>query len=364
VSIELNATAAQGVERNNATSLKKRYRNQSDIFRPTIVRNKAKKALRDASCPNGVCFIILFGQQKGASHSEHRTFLSQETLMRLGVHVSIAGGVDLAIERGVALKCDAIQIFNKNNNQWKAFELKDEVVARYFANLRSSNLHPIVSHASYLINLATSDQALWEKSRDSFQEELERCDRLAIPYLVVHPGSHMGAGEEFGCARVAQALNEIYARKKIKCVTCIEHTAGQGNHIGYTFEHLAEIRKRLQKPRKVAFCLDTCHLSAAGYDFSTPEKYAAMMDAFDQIVGLKNLRVVHFNDSKTPLGSRVDRHEHIGKGTIGKSGFRSFLIDARLAEIPGLLETPTDGTGKDEKRNLNMLRRFAAQDPL
>lgn len=279
--------------------------------------------------------------------------------MRLGLHVSIAGGVDLAIERGVALKCDAIQIFNKNNNQWKAFELKDDVVARYFANLQSSSLHPIVSHASYLINLATSDQALWEKSRDSFAEELERCDRLAIPYLVVHPGSHMGAGEEYGCARVAEALNEIYARKKIKCVTTIEHTAGQGNHIGYKFEHLAAIRKGMTDKKKFAVCFDTCHLVAAGYDYSTPEKYAAMMNVFNKIVGLKTLKVVHFNDSKTPLGSRVDRHDHIGKGTVGKSGFRSFLTDARLAEIPGLLETPTDGTGKDEKRNLAALRKLA-----
>ena len=280
--------------------------------------------------------------------------------MRLGVHVSIAGGVDLAIERGVALKCDAIQIFNKNNNQWKAFAISDEVVARYKSNLKGCNIHPVVSHASYLINLATSDQALWEKSRDSFAEELERCDRLAIPYLVVHPGSHMGAGEEYGCARVAEALNEIYARKKIKCVATIEHTAGQGNHIGYKFEHLAAIRKGMNDKKKFAVCFDTCHLVAAGYDYSTPEKYAAMMDVFNKIVGLKTLKVVHFNDSKTPLGSRVDRHDHIGTGTVGKSGFRSFLTDARLTEIPGLLETPTDGTGKDEKRNLAALRKLAA----
>jgi len=279
--------------------------------------------------------------------------------MRLGMHVSIAGGVDLAIERGVAFKCDAIQIFNKNNNQWKAFELKDEVIARYKQNLKHCNIHPVVSHASYLINLATSDQALWEKSRDSFAEELERCDRLGIRWLVVHPGSHMGAGEEYGCARVAEALNEIYARKKIKCVATIEHTAGQGNHIGYKFEHLAAIRKQMGDKKKFGVCLDTCHLVAAGYDFSTPQKYAAMMRAFDKIVGLTTLKVVHFNDSKTPLGSRVDRHEHIGQGTVGKNGFRAFLTDPRLADIPGLLETPTDGTGRDEKRNLVALRKLA-----
>lgn len=281
--------------------------------------------------------------------------------MRLGLHVSIAGGVDLAIERAVALKCEAIQIFNKNNNQWKSFELKDDVIARYIKNLKSCDIHPVVSHASYLINLATSDQALWEKSRDSFAEELERCDRLGIRYLVVHPGSHMGAGEHVGIQRVVDALNEIYARHNFKCATTIEHTAGQGNHIGYKFEHLAAIRQGMNDRKKFAVCLDTCHLVAAGYDYSTPEKYAEMMKAFDKIVGLKTLKVVHFNDSKTALGSRVDRHDHIGKGTVGKSGFRSFLIDPRLANIPGLLETPTDGTGKDERRNLAALRRYAAK---
>lgn len=279
--------------------------------------------------------------------------------MRLGLHVSVAGGVDLAVERGVALKCDSIQIFNKNNNQWKAFALLDDVIARYKQNLKTSGIHPVVSHASYLINLATSDQVLWEKSRDSFAEELDRCDRLAIPYLVVHPGSHMGAGEDYGCARVAEALNEIYARKKIKCVTTIEHTAGQGNHIGYKFEHLAAIRKGMNDKKKFAVCFDTCHLVAAGYDYRTPEKYAAMMDLYNKIVGIKTLKVVHFNDSKTLLGSRVDRHDHIGKGAVGKSGFRSFLTDPQLAEIPGLLETPTDGTGADEKRNLAALRKLA-----
>lgn len=279
--------------------------------------------------------------------------------MRLGVHVSVAGGVDLAVERGVALKCDAIQIFNKNNNQWKAFVITDDVIARYKRNLKTSGIHPVVSHASYLINLATRDQALWEKSRDSFAEELERCDRLAIRYLIVHPGSHMGAGEDFGCARVSEALNQIYARKKIRCVTTIEHTAGQGNHIGYKFEHLAAIRRGMHDKNKFAVCFDTCHLVAAGYDYSTPDKYAAMMDTFNKIVGFKTLKVVHFNDSKTPLGSRVDRHDHITKGTVGKSGFRSFLTDPRLADTPGILETPTDGTGADEKRNLAALRRLA-----
>jgi len=280
--------------------------------------------------------------------------------MRLGAHVSIQGGVDLAVARGVALGCDSIQIFNKNNNQWKAFTLADDVIVRYKRDLKACTIHPVVSHASYLLNLATSDQALWEKSCASLQEELERCDRLAIPYLIIHPGSHMGAGEAVGCGRVADALNEIYARKPIKTVTLIEHTAGQGNHIGYKFEHLADIRRRVTNKRRLGFCLDTCHLLAAGYDIRTPAAYRATMDEFDKVVGIKQVKCIHLNDSKTPLGSRVDRHTDIGKGTIGKAGFKAFVSDPLWADTPGLIETPTDGTGKDEKRNLVLLRRLAA----
>lgn len=283
--------------------------------------------------------------------------------MRLGAHVSIAGGFDLAVARAVALGCEAIQIFNKNNNQWRAFPMQDDVIKRYRRTLRTSAIRPVVSHASYLINLATSDDALWRKSLASFEEELERCDRLRVPYLVVHPGSHMGAGEPAGCARVAAALNDIYERRGFKAITLLEHTAGQGNHIGYRFEHLADIRSKLRNSRKVGVCLDTCHLLAAGYDFRTPDGYVAVLREFDAVVGGKHIKCIHLNDSKTPLGSRVDRHADIGKGLIGRRGFQSFLTDPRFADTPGLIETPTDGTGKDEKRNLRALRRLAASTP-
>lgn len=279
--------------------------------------------------------------------------------MRLGAHVSIAGGFDLAVERGLALRCEAIQIFNKNNNQWRAFPLQDDVLKRYHHDLKTTDIHPVVSHASYLINLATHDDALWQKSIASFEEELERCDRLRVPYLVVHPGSHMGAGEPDGCARVAAALNDIYGRRTFKTTTVLEHTAGQGNHIGYKFEHLADIRSQLKNKRRFGVCLDTCHLFAAGYDFRSPETYEATLREFDRVLGLNHIKCLHLNDSKTPLGSRVDRHSDIGKGMIGGRGFRLFLTDPRFADIPGLIETPTDGTGKDEKRNLRALRRLA-----
>jgi deoxyribonuclease-4 len=196
------------------------------------------------------------------------------------------------------------------------------------------------------------------KSAASFEEELERCERLGIRHLVVHPGSHMGSGEETGCDRVAAALDAIYDRRKFKTMTLLEHTAGQGNHIGYRFEHLAAIRDKMRHKKRLGFCLDTCHLFAAGYDFTTPEKYERVLEEFDRVVGCRHIRCIHLNDSKSPLGSRVDRHADIGKGLIGRRGFRSFLLDLRFAETPGLLETPTDGTGKDEKRNLRALRRI------
>lgn len=280
--------------------------------------------------------------------------------MRLGAHVSIAGGFDLALERGEALKCQAIQIFVKNNNQWAAFPMDDQVIKRYRAKLKGGDIHPVVAHTSYLINLATPDDVLWKKSVEALEIELERCDILRVPFLVLHPGSHKGAGEDFGIRRVANALNEIYGRKKVKCVTCLEHTAGQGDHIGYKFEHLAAIRRLVKKKNRVGVCLDTCHLFAAGYDFRTPEQYAALVESFDKIVGLKHVKCMHLNDSKTPLGSRVDRHEHVGKGKIGRNGFRHFLTDPRFAELPGLIETESDAEMKYDKMNLRTLRRLMA----
>lgn len=278
--------------------------------------------------------------------------------MRIGAHVSIAGGMDLAIDRGIELGCEAIQVFTKNNNQWRAAPLTDEVVARFHAKLRASPLHPVVAHAAYLINLATSDDALWKKSIESFEGELERCDRLKIRYMVVHPGSHMGAGEEVGIRRVAEALTQIYDRRGFEVVTCLEHTAGQGNHLGYTLEHLAAIRDRVTPRNRVGVCLDTCHLFAAGMDFRKPEAYVSLMQRIDDVLGLAQIKCIHLNDSKTPLGSRVDRHEHIGKGRIGRAGFGHWLNDPRWTELPGLIETPTDPTISYERRNLAVLRRL------
>ncbi len=280
--------------------------------------------------------------------------------MRLGAHVSIAGGADLAVERGVAVGCEAIQIFTKNNNQWRAAPLEEDVVERFKANLEESGIHPVVAHTSYLINLGTSDKVLWKKSLDSFRTEMDRCERLGVPYLVLHPGSHTGAGIEQGLKNLGRALNEANGGTKgYHVMTLVEHMAGQGTNLCHAFDQIAQLLSTIKDTERVGVCLDTCHLFAAGCDYRTPDKYDALMHDIDTTFGLDRVKCIHLNDSKTPLGSKVDRHEAIGKGKIGRKALGFFLRDPRWKETPGLLETPTDGTGKDEKRNLRVLRRLA-----
>lgn len=282
--------------------------------------------------------------------------------MRIGAHVSIAGGADLAVLRGLELECDAIQIFTKNNNQWRAAPLKKEVVERFRSNLADSGIRPVVAHTSYLINLGTSNKRLWNKSFKSFETELERCERLGVPFLVTHPGSHTGAGAEQGLRNLARALNQAHARNPgYHVVTLIEHMAGQGTNLCCTFEEIARLLEMVTEKQRVGICLDTCHLFAAGCDYRSPAKFEALMSEIDAAFGLALVKCIHLNDSKTALGSRVDRHEHIGKGKIGRLGFQLFLTDSRFKDTPGLIETPTDGTGKDERRNLRALRRLAAK---
>ncbi len=282
--------------------------------------------------------------------------------MRLGAHVSIAGGADLAVLRGMELDCEALQIFTKNNNQWKAAPLQRDVIERFRANIADSGIHPVVAHTSYLINLGTPDKALWKKSCASYATELERCELLGVQYLVLHPGSHTGAGIDKGLANVVRALNETNERTRgYQVMTLVEHMAGQGTNLCGDFEQLARLLEQVEDKTRVGVCLDTCHLFASGCDYRSPDKYAALMRHIDETFGLDRVKCVHLNDSKTPLGSRVDRHEAIGKGKIGRVGFQLFLQDPRFQDIPGLIETPTDGTGKDERRNLRALRRLAAK---
>ncbi len=276
---------------------------------------------------------------------------------KLGAHMSIAGGVDRAIERGHSIGCEAIQIFTKSSNQWRAAPLSDDVVERFHANRRETGIGPVVGHDTYLINLASPDPALWQKSVDAFVVEMERAQRMRLPYLVTHPGSHTGSGEEAGIRRVAEALDEIHARTPhVETMILMEITAGQGTSLGCTFEQLAEMIGLARRSERLGICFDTNHAFAAGYDFRTPETYAATFEAFDRILGLHRLRVFHLNDSKRDLGSRVDRHEHIGKGFIGLEAFRLLLNDPRFADRPMILETPKGPDLAEDVENLRVLR--------
>ena len=277
--------------------------------------------------------------------------------MRLGAHMSIAGGVENAVLAGHSVGCEAIAMFTKNNNQWKAKKLTQDDADRFNAALIETGIHPVVAHTSYLINLASPSAALWKKSIAAMEDELARCELLGIPYLVLHPGSHMGKSVEWGLARVAEAFDRIHAKlPNLRVMTLLEHTAGQGNHLGHTFEELAQMRVLIVEKKRIGVCLDSCHLLAAGYDIRKPETYADVFKRFDDIVGIEHVKAWHLNDSKTPLGSRVDRHEHIGKGKIGRAGFRNIMNDPRWRDLPGLLETPKGPELKEDKVNLRVLR--------
>jgi deoxyribonuclease-4 len=277
--------------------------------------------------------------------------------LRLGAHESIAGGLYKAFDRAQSAGCKAVQIFVKPNRQWAVKPLTEEDVVRFKVKAEETGIQPIVGHASYLLNLATPDKALWTKSRDMLSVELKRCEVLGVPYLVLHPGSHVGAGEEAGLTRVAQALGEVHAATPgFRASVLLETTAGQGSGLGHSFEHLAWLMAHTPEGERLGVCLDTCHVFAAGYELRTPEGYAATMEEFDQIVGLEQLKAIHLNDSKGDLGSRKDRHEHIGQGHIGLDGFRHILNDPRLAGLPGLLETPKGKGLYEDRENLAVLR--------
>lgn len=263
-----------------------------------------------------------------------------------GSHLSIAGGMHKAINEAVRLGMGTVQVFTKNQQQWVAPELKPEAVAEWGKAHKSSGFEATVSHDSYLINLASADPALWEKSVAAFAEEIRRCEVLSIPFLVTHPGAHLGTGEEAGLTRVAKGLDEAYKRNpKARTVTCLEITAGQGSSLGYKLEHLAEIMSQAKCEKKLGVCLDTAHLLAAGYDFRG-KKYGAFKKDLERTVGVSRVKVLHLNDSKKDLGTRVDRHDHIGKGFVGLDGFRPIVRDADWQSVPKILETPK---GKDEE---------------
>jgi len=273
----------------------------------------------------------------------------------LGAHVSTSGGVDKAPGNGKSLGCEAIQVFTRNQMQWRARPLSEPDIVAFRSGLRECGIQVAVSHDSYLINLGSHEPVTLQKSLDAFADEIERCEQLGIPFLVFHPGSHVGAGEAAGLQRIADSLNAVLARKpKYKTQVLLENTAGQGSNLGYRFEHLAAILAKTKDSSRLGVCLDTCHLFAAGYDMRTHSTYEATFRKFEAILGLDQVKAFHLNDSKKSLGSRVDRHENIGKGELGLEPFRFLLSDPRFAGLPMLLETP--GGEEAYRRDLKTLR--------
>lgn len=275
--------------------------------------------------------------------------------MLVGAHVSVSGGLDKSPARGEEIGCTAIQIFTKNQMQWKAKSLSSFEIEHYKRAVENSSIQSVVAHDSYLINLASPEEHLLKKSRQAFLDEMDRAEQLGIPCLIFHPGSHKGAGEPFGINRIADSINYVQnQRQNYKLKLLLETTAGQGTNLGYSFEQLKQIIDRVEPKDRVGICLDTCHIFGAGYDIRTKSAYEKTFEKFDQTIGLEKLLAMHLNDSKRELGSRVDRHEHIGKGHIGLNGFQLIMNDSRFVQIPKVLEIP--GDLKTFKENLDLLK--------
>ncbi|MCB9138808.1 MAG: deoxyribonuclease IV [Caldilineaceae bacterium] len=279
------------------------------------------------------------------------------SVLLLGAHMSIAGGVSQALDRASSIGSDAVQVFTKNNRQWKGPPIDKEDVARWDEEMPALHIDYAVSHASYLINLASPKDDLWEKSLNAHKDELGRAHAYGIPHVVLHPGAHTGSGPAAATERIAAALNRIHAETPdyTDTMTLLEIMAGQGTTMGRTFEELQAIIERVAEPERVGVCLDTCHAFAAGYDFRTPEQYADFMEIVEQTIGQATVGCLHFNDSMGGLGSHKDRHQHIGQGEIGVEGFRHFLNDPRWDGVAMLLETPKDDDLKEDVVNLETL---------
>ena len=271
---------------------------------------------------------------------------------RFGAHLSIAGGLPRAVDRAVATRCESLQIFTKSVGQWRARPLPPDEVARFRARVAETGIQPVVAHNSYLINLAAAEPALRAQSLAALGEEIDRAEALGLDGLVMHPGSYTTGTEEGGLRLVADGLRTLLRqRRRGRVRVLLEHTAGQGTNLGHRFEHLAAIIERLDGTPRVGVCLDTCHLLAAGYDLCSEEGYRDTFADLDRVVGLDRLAAFHVNDSKKPCGSRVDRHEHIGKGCLGLEPFRRLVNDPRFARLPMLLETPKLDTPESRRRS-------------
>lgn len=279
--------------------------------------------------------------------------------MKIGCHVSIAGGIDNSVVRAGELGCNTMQIFSKNASTWREKILKEDEVESFRGNLKNSNINPVFIHTSYLINLASPSDELYFKSINAFIEEMKRADLLLPdPYLIIHPGAHTGAGEEYGIQRIIRALNIILEKSadlNLKTMILLEDTAGSGTHLGYTFYQLKRMIEGAKDRKKIGICFDTCHAFTAGYDLSHQEGVEQTLEEIDKYLGLERLKVIHLNDSKFPLGSRKDRHMHIGKGYIGLEGFRVLVNHKYLKDLPFVLETPKHDE-KDDLKNINLVK--------
>ncbi len=275
----------------------------------------------------------------------------------LGAHMSIAGGVDKALLEGKKVDCDVIQIFTKSSRQWAAQPYTKEEIQSFLQNQKETEIVTVVAHDSYLLNLGSPDEGLRKRSVHAFIDEMERCETLSIPYLIAHPGAHMGAGEEGGIKTIARSLDEIhagYSGYNVKIT--LEITAGQGSNLGYRFEQIRSMIDATKESDRLRVCFDTEHAFAAGYDIRTKEGYERTFSEFDEMIGLNLLAAFHLNDSKKEFHSRVDRHEHIGKGYIGVEAFRLLMNDQRFWGIPMCLETPKGPDLKEDRENLTLLR--------
>lgn len=281
----------------------------------------------------------------------------------LGSHLSIAGGYYKAVDSAHAVGCDCVQLFTKNNNQWRAKEITAGEVDQFRGALAEKKITHPLSHASYLINLASPAEDLWRKSVDSLVVELERAEQLGIPYVVVHPGSHTTATEEEGIALIVKALDEIAARtQELVAIPLLENVAGQGSNLGWKFEQLGAMLAGVKDRSRLGICFDTCHAFAAGYPLGTADEFKATWKEFDGAVGIGLIKAIHLNDSKRELGSRVDRHEHIGEGELGLEPFRLLLADKRFRNVPMYLETAKEKNAAGEEWdvvNLRVLRGLA-----
>jgi deoxyribonuclease-4 len=276
-----------------------------------------------------------------------------------GAHLSIAGGYHRALDAAHALGMQSVQLFTKNNNQWAGKPITIDEANLFHTRLSQHGLRFPTAHDSYLINLASPDEALYQKSVAAFLEEVQRADMLGLTYLVMHPGTPTDGDDEAGLARIADALNKVLAQTpKTRVQILLETTAGQGKSLGWRFEHLAAILNAVKPARRLGVCLDTCHVFAAGYELAPARPYRATMRAFDTLIGLERLKCFHLNDSKKPRGCRVDRHEHLGRGCLGLEPFALLVNDRRFRDLPMILETPKENGNNDlmDAVNLQILR--------